>query len=360
MRLISTILACVLLFVIPLAAQNETANKSFTKTLTLGGAEKLEIINRYGDINISTWDKDSAYITVEIEAYAPDRTKLEKLIAGIDVNITGTGTLVRAETVFEREATVLLESFKKFTGKLIDYESSVQINYFIRIPEYIDIDIRNQFGDISVEDNTGTLSIDLSNGDFRANSLNRISVLNLDFGNAEIGSVRSARIITSFSKIRIDRSDELNLNSTSSEFDLDKAGIAELESRKDKFIIGEISTINGASWFTDYSIEYLETAADLDLKFGSIDIERINGRFDNIVLKSAIADIKANFEPSASYEYEIRHINAFVVLPENKTRSEEESTNERRKEYLLTGKIGTGTGKSRLKIDSSRGNIYIK
>lgn len=360
MKSIFTIVAFLLFLGSPLAAQNESANKSFVKTLPVGRDTKLEIINRYGDINISTWDKDSAYITAEIEAYAPDRTRLDKLIVGINVNISGTGSLVRAETVFERETIVLLESFKKFTGKLIDYESGVQINYFINIPDYVDIDIRNQFGDISAENNTGTVSIDLSNGDLRANSLNRISMLNLDFGAAEIGLVKSAKIITSFSKIRIDRSDELDLNSTSSRFDLGQAGIVDIESRKDKFFISEISTLTGVSYFTNFSIEHLVTEADLDLKFGSFDIERINGRFDNMVFKSVNTDIKANFEASASYEYEIRQVNAFVVLPDNKTRAEKETVNENRNEYLLTGKIGTGSGKSRLKIDASRGNIYIR
>lgn len=360
MKSVYTFAAFLLFFVIPLGAQDESANKSFSKSLTVGRETKLEVINRYGDINISTWDKDSAYITAEIEAYAPDQTRLDKLVAGINVSITGTGSLIRAETVFERETTVLLESFKEFTGKLIDFESRIEINYFISIPDYIDIDIKNQFGDISAEDNTGTISVDLSNGDFRANNLNRISALNLDFGDAVIGSVKSAKIITSFSKINIERSDELDLSSTSSRFDLGKAGVIEIESRKDKFFIGEISTITGASWFTDYSVEYLVTAAGLDLKFGSCDIERINGRFDNMVIKSANADIKANFEPSASYEYEIRQVNAYVVLPENKTRAEKETVNENRKEYLLTGKIGAGTGKSRLKIDASRGNVNIR
>jgi len=360
MKSVYTIVACLLIFVIPLGAQDESANKSFSKSLSVGRDTKLEIINRYGDINISTWNKDSAYITAEIEAYAPDRTRLDKLIAGINVSITGTGSLVRAETVFERETTVLLESFKEFTGKLIDYESRVQINYFINIPDYVDINIRNQFGDITAEDNTGTVSIDLTNGDFRANTLNRVSALNLDFGDAVIGSVSSAKIVTSFSKIRIERSDELDLSSTSSRFDLGKTGIVDIESRKDKFFIGEISTITGVSWFTNYSMEYLETAADLDLKFGSMDIQRINDRFDNMVIKSANADIKANFGPSATYEYEIRQVNAFVVLPDNKTRAEKETVNENRKEYLLTGKVGTSTCKSRLKIDAIRGNVHIR
>lgn len=360
MRSIQAIAACLLLPLIPLAAQNESASKSFSQTLPAPLGTKLEIINRYGDITISKWDKNSAYILAEIEAYAPDRSRLDKLIAGIDVRITETGSLIRAETVFERETTVLLETFKGFTGKIIDYESKVKINYRINIPEYVDIDIRNQFGDISVDENTGTLSVDLSNGDFRANSLNRISVLNFDFGDAEIGSVGSARIVTSFSRIRVDRSEELDLRSTSSRFDLGKAGRVEIESRRDKFFIDDISRLKGVSWFSGYSIANLSGEADLDLKSGNIDIERISGKFESIVLKSAFADIEADFDPSASYEFEIRHVNSFVVLPAGNTRSVKEAINETRKEYLITGKTGTGDVSSRLRIDASRGNIRLR
>ncbi len=359
MRYIPAFIACFLFPLIPLAAQNESANKSFEKTLPAGRGTKIEIINRYGDINITKWDKESAHIRAEIEAYAPDRNRLDKLIAGIDVSIVETGSLIRAETVFERETTVLLETFKGFTEKIIDYESKVKINYFISLPEYADIDIRNQFGDIYIDDNSGTLSVDLSNGDFRAGSLNRISSLNFDFGDAEIGYVKSARIITSFSRINVDRSEELDVRSTSSRFDLGKAGMVELESRRDKFFIDEISTLKGVSWFSEYSIESLSGEADLDLKSGNIDIERVSGKFGSIVLKSAFADIEAGFDPGASYEFEIRHVNSFVVLPSGNLHSEKEVINETRKEYLITGKAGTGTSEGRLVINASRGNIRL-
>ena len=359
MRAITTFFASLLFPLIPLAAQNESADRTFEKTLPAGRGTKLEIVNRYGDIKITRWDKESAHILAEVEAWAPDSKRLDKLIAGIDVSITETGSVIRAETVFERETTVLLETFKGFTDKLIDYESKVKISYHINIPEYVDIDIKNQFGDITIDYNSGTLSADLSNGDFRANSLNRISGFNIDFGDAEIGSVKSARIITSFSKIRVTRSEELDLKSTSSRFDLGKAGRVEIESRRDKFFIDDIDVLKGVSWFSEYSIENLSKEADLDLKSGSIDIDKVAGEFESIVLKSAFADIKADFDPSASYKFEIRHVNSFVVLPPGNIKTDKETINETKKEYLITGEAGTGSSESRLMIDASRGNIRL-
>jgi len=352
--------ALLLLIAFPLLSQSVSEKRSFMRSLPLGVDARLEVNNKYGDIHITSWKKDSVYILAEIEAFAPNRSKLEKMLEGIEVNITGSGNLVRAETEFGREITVILESLKGITGKIIEYESKVQINYFINIPDNIDIDIDNQFGDISLEDNKGIVSVNLTNGDFEANSLDRISELSIDFGDAGINSVRSAKINSTFAKIIVSQSSDLVINSTSSRFELGKAGKVDVESRRDKFFIGDISGISGISYFTDYKIDNLTGNTDLDLKYGSFDVERVDERFENMIIKSAYSDITTDFDNSASFEFEIRHTNAFVVLPDSNIKSRKEAINEDKKEYLVTGRIGSGQGSGKLRIDATRGNIYIK
>lgn len=352
--------ALLFLIVFPLSAQPVSEKRSYMRSMPLGRDSRLEVINKYGDIHITSWKKDSVYILAEIEAFAPNRTRLDKMLKGIEVSISGSGNLVRAETLFGREITVLLESLKGITEKIIEYESKVRINYYINIPDNVDIEINNQFGDVSMEDNSGIVSVNLTNGDFKANSLDKISELSIDFGDAEINSVRSAKLNTTFSKIIVSQSNELVINSTSSRFELGKAGKADIESRRDKFFIDDIYSISGISYFTDYKIGNLNGNSDLDLKYGSFDIESIDARFENITIKSAYSDITAGFDEAASFEFEIRHTNAFVVLPGSNIKSRKDVLNEDKKEYLITGVIGNGTGSRKVKIDATRGNIYIK
>ena len=349
-----------LLLAYQLSAQSVSEKRSFTKSITLSRDARFEVNNKYGDIHITSWKKDSVAVKAEIEAFAPNQSRLQKMLDGIEVNISGTGSLVRAETVFGKEITVLLESFKGITGKIIDYDSRVQINYYIKIPDNVDINIENQFGDIFMEDNTGVISVSLSKGNFVAKSLNRISDLSLDFGDAEIGSVRSGKINSTFSKIKISQSEDISINSTSTRFDFGKAGKVNVESRRDKFYIGNISGITGISYFTDYKIETLTGTTDLELKYGSFEIERVDEVFERITIESDYSDITAKFDPSASFEFSIRHTNAFVVLPDKNIKSEKEALNEDKKEYLITGEIGNNPGSRILKIEAKRGNIYIK
>ena len=343
-----------------LPAQSVTEKRTFMKSLPVSKDSRLEIKNKYGDIHFNLWNKDSVYILAEVEAFAPNHAKIQKMFDGININIAGTSSLIRAETEFTREITVLLESFKGLTEKIIDYDSRVQINYFISLPEQIDINVQNQFGDVSMENNLGIVSVSLSNGDFKANSLNRLGDLTLNFGNGEIGSVKSGKIKATFSELVISESDDLNINSTSSRFEMKKAGKIIVESRRDKFFVGTVSELEGISYFTDYRIDNLVNGADLTLKYGSLDADGINNNFDKISLISSYSDITISFEPSASYEYEIRHTNAFVVVPERNTKPEKEVINEDKKEYLTSGKVGSNPGSRKVRIEASRGNIYLR
>jgi hypothetical protein len=191
-----------------LSAQSVSEKRSYMKTLPISKGTKLEVINKYGDVKITSWNKDSVFIMSEIEAFAPSESKLTKMFEGITTDVTQAGSIVRAKSEFDQNILVLLESFKELTEKIIDYGSRVRISYFINIPDYADIHIENQFGDILMEDNKGVISVSLSNGDFKANSLNKLSEFTLNFGEAEIGFVAFGKINSTFSEFgfRIRRS----------------------------------------------------------------------------------------------------------------------------------------------------------
>jgi hypothetical protein len=57
---------------------------------------------------------------------------------------------------------------------------------------------------------------------------------------------------------------------------------------------------------------------------------------------------------------DIRRVNSFLVLPDKNNKSEEKALNEDKKEFMTTGTVGKNPGKAKVKIDATRGNIYIK
>jgi hypothetical protein len=358
-RIIMT-LSLVLMLFNPLLAQNDSETRSFIKTVPVGIETTLEVSNKYGTIQVTPWNKDSAYIRAEVKAFAKDRSKLGKMFDGITVNISDTKYIVRARTEFTSNINMLFESFKGMTSKIISYDSHVEINYYINIPEYLNLKIENKYGDVYMENSTGEFRISISNGSFKANSLGKKSSLTMVFCDAKINSIVSGNIDASFSEVAIGETGDLSINSISSKYDIKKADMISGESRRDKFFIENIGSLQGNAYFTDYKVNTLRKEINLTTRYGSVNADLIERGFESININSGYSDLTLNFDPGSSYNLDIRHTNTFVVLPSRNIKTEQKALNEEKKEYMTYGTFGKNPGTAKVKIDATRGNIYLK
>lgn len=343
-----------------LSAQIESETRSYIKTVPVGRETTLEVYNKYGTIQITPWNKDSVYIKAEVKAIGPNKEKLSKMFDGIIVNITESKYIVRAQTEFTQNMNSLFEQFKGMTSKLISYDSKVEINYFISIPEYLNLKLENKYGDLYLENISGKLEASLSNGSFKANSINRNCVLSLAFCDANINYIASGKINSSFAEITIERADELDILSTSSRIDINNAGVIDFESRRDKFYFNNTGKLRGKSYFTDFRLDSLKTEININTMYGNVNVELIDKGFESVNITSAYTDISLETDPGSSYEFDIRHINTFLVLPDKNTKTEKKVLSEEKKEYITYGSVGNNPGASKVKIDTNRGKFYLK
>jgi hypothetical protein len=357
---LSIIILALLLIPEIISGQDFSEKRIFHKSVHVNKEMKLEVDNKYGTIQITPWEKDSVSVRAEVEANSSNLERLHKMFQGIDVNISETSFLVRAETEFTQNINMLFESFKGMTKKIIPYESGIQVNYFISAPEYLNMKIVNKYGNVYMENNTGTFSLNLSNGSFKANALNQIEGINLTFCDATITKMKGGNIDASFSELVIGESGDLSINSVSSRFDLKKTGKLDTESRRDKFFIGTAISLKGNSYFTDYRIEQLDKEINLEIKYGSLNADRIEKSIELVTINSSYSDLNLTFDPAVSYTLDIKHINAFLVVPDKNSKIEKKTLNDEKKEYMTFGTVGRNPGNVKVMIDATRGNIYLK
>ncbi len=350
----------IVLLAIRSSGQGDSETRIFMKTVAVNRQSTLEVTNKYGTIHITPWSKDSASIRAEVKAFASSQSKLRKMFGGINVNITETNLVVRASTDFTQSINMLFEDFKGMTSKLISYDSRVEINYYISVPEYLNLKIENRYGDLYMEDCTGTFYASLSNGSFKANSLGNGSSVTLAFCDVKINRMKSGKIDASFSEIAIGESEDLTINSISSRYDIKIIGNIQTESRRDKFYITNSATIKGNSYFSDFNLDKLSRELNLTARYGSVSVDLIEKSFENINITSSYSDLTLGFDQGCSYNLDIRHINAFVVTPEKDAKTERKTLNEEKKEYMTFGTVGRSQGNTKVKIDATRGNIYLK
>ncbi len=343
-----------------LHGQAFSEKKTYRETMPVTRETTLEVDNKYGTIQITSWNKDSVEIRAEVEAFSSDLDRLRRMFQGIDVNISSTSYLIRAYTSFTQNISMLFESFKGLTSKIIPYESRIQVNYYINAPEYIDMRITNKYGDVYMENNTANLTLNLSNGSFKANVLNEVNGFDLIFCDATVNKLVKGRLNTSFSEVEIDESVDLSITAVSSKFNLEKTGTLNTESRRDKFFIGTVNSLRGNSYFSDFRIEEVQKEINMVTKYGDLDAEFITKGVEMVTLNSNYTDISLAFDKSLSYNLDIRYLNAFVVLPEDDSKLEKKVLNEEKKEYMTYGTVGKNPGNVKVVIDATRGNIYLK
>jgi hypothetical protein len=211
-----------------------------------------------------------------------------------------------------------------------------------------------------MEDNTGKFSLNLSNGSFRAGNITNAGDIQLSFCDATIARLEKGNLNASFSEVEIVESDDLSVTSISSRFNLRSAGKLDTESRRDKFYIGTAVSIRGNSYFTDYRVEELTGEINLVTKYGSLNADLIKKSIGMITVNSGYTDISLTFEPALSYSLDIRHLNTFLVVPSTNSNIEKKVLNEEKKEYMTFGTVGRNPGNTKVVINSTRGNIYIK
>jgi hypothetical protein len=343
-----------------LSAQPFSEKRTFRKSVKAKREMTLEVRNKYGTIHLTPSSSDSVKITAEIDASASSREKIGKMLEGINVNITETDFAIIAQTEFTQSINMLFEDFKGMTNKIFQYESRIQINYFISAPEYLNLKIDNKYGDVYMESCTGNTSLTISNGSLKANSLTKAHDLNLSFCDANITKTGDAIIDVSFSELTIGESASLKINSISSKFELKSVGHISTESKRDKFFIGTINSLHGDAYFTDFRIDKLTGDIDLTTKYGSLNADLIEKGFKGVNINAGYSDIYLTFDPSASYNLEIRHTNTSLSLPETNARIEKKSVNDEDKEFISFGTVGRNPDKINVNIDATRGKVYIK
>jgi hypothetical protein len=342
------------------SSQSGSETRNYIKSFRAGKETTLEVYNKYGTVQVTQWKKDSVLVRGEIKAFASDREKLENMFDDVNINIEESKYTIRAETGFTKNISRIFENFKGMTSKFISYDTRVEINYYITVPEYINMSIENKYGDVYLENNTGDLSITLSNGSFKANSLGKNASLNLSFCDATVHSMASGNIDASFSELSFDDIGDMKISSISSKYNIRKAGMIDAESKRDKFYIDDISVMKGDAYFTDFNLKYLKKEVSLSTRYGNISIDMVSSRFESINLKTGYTDVTLDFEPGSSYNVDIRHLNAFVVISDKNARTDKKVLNEDKKEYITSGSVGREPSTSKVTIDATHGDIYLK
>ncbi len=253
----------------------------------------ISISNKYGNINVISSDKDSAYICATISINQGNEELLKKSVNLIDVKFDKTDDTIKVVTTFDK---------RFFSSPLRDGRKSFRVDYIITMPKTTGLIIVNEFGNITLDELSGPVFIRLSQGVLTAKKLSRdnikpismitadnakimiddINWLNMKVWNCPsviLGQAKALLVTSSFTKIRIENISSLVTTSKS-----------------DNYNIGSIKNLVSVSSYSSFNIGELTGQLRSSPTFGSITVDLLNPEFSLIDLdaKHTIIDLTIN------------------------------------------------------------------
>jgi len=335
-------------------AQTYTESRKVDRSFPAGTETRLDLTNKYGTVQVIPWKKDSVHIEIDLFVKSGSNNKLDKIMRSIDFEFTDTRYYIVAETSFGSKYSTFFSDLKDISGTIIPSKNQVEINYTVHVPSRMSINITNKYGDIYIDDMKGNISINLSNGDLKANSLIGDANISLNFGNGIINELGNARMNISYADIEIGLADQLTIESKSSKIRLHEVGILKINSRRDKYTVSRIDNLFGESWFSDIWLYRMNEEINYSPRYGVLKVDSIPAGFSFINVNSEYADLNMYVDREASYMLEVMlHDQALLHTPQ--AYGELEVVEEEAEAVHLRGLIGTDPNTaSRVKITAPK------
>ena len=332
-------------------AQDHTDKRSVSRSFPASLETTLEVQNKYGKIQVVTWDKDSVSVDVEMFLTESSSSKLRKLKEGIKIDFTGSNTYIIAKTVIESESGRLASELKSISNTITGTNKRIEINYMVHVPAYLDVVINNKFGDIYMDDMEGQVDIELSNGVLKANRLVGNSSIALSFANGMIKSLGSSTMKLSYSDMVLNEVSQLDLESKSSKLNVDSVNVLKISSRRDKLYFKKVEYFYGKSNFSQVWIYDFLRESDVYMKYGKLTIEHVIPDFNKIYVESDYTDVTLYFNKEACLGFDILHHEKSVLrLPGSEVLAEESFDG--KDHYTTVGTMGTGDPVGQVNIDA--------
>jgi hypothetical protein len=335
------IIAIFLMSCITITAQDYTKIYSQEKYEVDKGAS-LVIQSKFGDIHCQAWDESSVSVLVTVKVDASSQEKADRVFNKINVSLTGSRTKVEGKTTIENIS-----------------NANYSIDYEIRMPRWINLDLSNQFGNIYLDESDGLAKINLEYGDMEANAFNGPKTeLTIKFSNVEAGYMKDGVVNIEYSELDSKGAENLKLYSRFSELKIEKVAMLNLDSQYDEVTIGNAAQVISVSRFSGLTFDKIGGDFDFDIEYGNLEANNISASYKVGKIRNSFAEANLGFDPRVSM-----NINAEMEFGELSYPKANALINEVTEGYttnIYKGRIGSSSSPtSQLTIDTQNADVNI-
>ncbi|MDC0584227.1 hypothetical protein OAO55_00705 [Bacteroidales bacterium] len=315
-----------------------------------GQQTQLEVNNKYGTVQVNTWDKDSVKFIITTTLKAEESEIFQKLKSSIDFEFINTKYYVVARSMFSSSS----NAFYRAIQDAFKNDGAISVNWDIYVPETCKLKIENKYGGLYAGNLNGVLDFNIEHGDFKANDIKGELKLEANFAEIDINSVEHGRLLINYSTISLSKGNVLDIESKTSELDISDVAEIKIKGKRDKYYLNNIKTVDIQSFFCKIDAKNIEKKFFGSLRYGSLDLIVKEQALEILNITSNSADTKINLESfPLNYNLKINHKKTRIILPNDIIGLKDERINEKDEIYYLTGYKGDAIKKTEIKCNLS-------
>jgi len=338
------IIALFAFIILALTTNAEEPVKKVYHSWAIEDISAIIIENQFGNIDFATPRTDSVTVEATFDIKNLSQDNAEYLAEQVQFNVSTSNKTLKIETSFT-------EDFK--TNK--DFKILIRI----QAPENCDVDIKNRFGDINMNNLNAQGNFNIEYGNIKANQIisSNDSPVNLDikYGRAEIEHSNNLSATLNYGELICTDIDKLDLNVQYSIVNTSNIDEAIINSHLDNIAIDTVRTLSVDSKYSTLSIKSLHELLDVEMKHGEFSLNQIKHGFDKIKINNFYGKVLIKTSNQVSYTMksetfftEINYTNGTII--------EQETLKD---QIFLKSKIGSEENNSLIDVKSRYGTVHI-
>ncbi|MBR9923195.1 MAG: hypothetical protein GYB31_20385 [Bacteroidetes bacterium] len=346
-------------------ATRQEYSQTIVKDFPIHSDGLVELDNSFGPVEVKTWTQNRVKINVTITVRASSEQKARDVFDQVNVHFTDTPQQVSVQTAFVEE--------KSWWNWESEEKKDFSIKYEVWLPNTVNLNIENKYGDVILAEMRGKTSISLKYGNLQIEQLHEDLHLNFSHGTGQIAQVkdvegalsycniqiqesRDLKLETAFSNLQIQQAEKVYVNSKYNNFQLGKIGAFDYEGRYDVVDVEEVDKLQAIAKYSDFHVGTINDSGAFDLEYGLAKIDHLDRNFDELSLVGRFTDYKLEVEKGMAYKLQAAADYAGISYPESLqvTYEQESSTF-----HEVEGYGGNQQGGSVIKAQLNYGGLKV-
>lgn len=168
--------------------------KTYSKSYNVSNSDRVAFDNRFGELKITTWDKNEVKVDVTITGKANTDERAQEILNGIRIEDGKNSSGVFFKTLIDnQDRKSSKEDKEKYRNE------GFSIDYIVYMPSRNPLSAKNEFGKTIIPDYPGEIEVECKFGSLTAGNLSNVKKVRVEFGESTIESINNGKVNIHFS-----------------------------------------------------------------------------------------------------------------------------------------------------------------